>query len=81
MPIKMKILMDKFYEFNVESRKEGNFSAMEIYSLAESYANNCHGMSDEETTDYVTTSLQYLLNKVDTVEARQAVTRALDAAK
>lgn len=81
MPIKMKILMDKFYEFNVESRKEGNFSAMEIYSLAESYANNCHGMSDEETTDYVTTSLQYLLNKVDTVEARQAVNIALDAAK
>lgn len=78
MPIKMKILMDKFYELNVESRQHGNFYAMEVYSLAESYANNCHGMSDEEITNYVTSSLRYLLEKVDTDEARQAVLRALE---
>lgn len=78
MPIKMKILMDKFYELNVESRKTTNYYATEVYSLAESYANNCHGMSDEETDDYVSRSLHQLLEKVDTDEAREAVHHALE---
>lgn len=78
MPIKMKILMDSFYNLVVEARNENNFEAMEVYSVAESYANNGHGMNDEELTNYVTNCLHHLLSVIDTDKGKLAVQHCLD---
>lgn len=74
----MKHLMDSFYELSVEARKVENFEAMSIYTTAESYANNCHGMNAEQIGEYVTASLNHLMGCVNSENERTAVQKCLD---
>lgn len=75
----MKHLMDSFYELSVEARKAGNFEAMSIYTTAESYANNCHGMTAEQIGEHVTANLNYLMGCANNENERTAVQKCLDA--
>lgn len=56
----MKQLMDSFYDLQVIARTERNFEEKIFYETLESYANNCHGKSAQDTIDHVRNTMEYV---------------------
>lgn len=56
----MKSLMDDFHEYSVNERVLENFEAAMMFDNFESFANNCHQMSNEQIFEFMDEKISFM---------------------
>lgn len=56
----MKTLMNDFHEYSVNESILENFEAAMMFENFESFANNCHQMSNEQIFDFMNEKINFM---------------------